>query len=495
MGIAIASIGLASAQGDAEDIKRGAKPRASGPWPWPANGWSTSAWCRPATGVSPGANGLARWQALAQLALADCLGGQTSALETPILLASCNGSAHEFDAESWRDAFDSAMLLAGTPWAGRCGPVFSSSCNSGLHALYAAKQILLAGQVDEVIVVAADILSRSNHDNFEVLRVLTDSPSSPWQSSSTGFILGEAAVALKLVRVKDDEDHVCVTGPVLGNELTRADGLPRILKQFSGARPQLLLGQGTGPFANDEAELAALRSCFTRDVPLATSLVHFGHTLGASGLLSIALAALVERAPLPFSTLVMPGSLACDGRLLNTSTGGGSSAGQISKVLVSCLALDGSCAAAMVSRPLDVSEEAGRRSDPRPEKLWPQPAPTGPLTHGTLRRLAAEAPAHRPLDPPDVLMVHLEAPLAPPPQASIGGRLLPSAVLEMTPGFVSQLIARCWGFTGPALCLVGRESAADTTSDLGAACNKLGLDTAHIHLHGTGDKREIEWNH
>lgn len=494
MRIAISSIGLATAQGSAADIAAGQPLRAPEPWPWPLNGWSTSECCRPAAGLSASLNGVGRWRALVELALADCLGDQADARRTPIFLASCNGGADGFEASSWRRAFDASVLLTGTRWenwpAGRPLPVFSSSCNSGLHALYAAKKVLLAGQAREAVVVAVDILSRSNQDNFEALRVLTNSQLRPWQPTADGFILGEAAVALKLVYAEDG-DQSRLIGPVLGTELAPDDGLGRVLERLSAARPQLLLGQGTGPFANDEAELAAFRNYFAADVPLATSLVHFGHTLGASGLLSIALAALIEQSPEALSTLAMPTARASDGRPLTTGQADSVHAEPISNALVSCRALNGSCAAALVGNTRDVSEA---EAELRLERVWHPPAPSGPLMHDTLRELAAEAPRHRPSAPPDVLIVHLEEPLAPPPQASIGGRLLPSAVLEMTPGFVSQLIARCWGFAGPALCLVGATSVSTHNWDLGAACNELGLVTAQTHLRGTGDKREITWN-
>ncbi|HEY6231432.1 MAG TPA: beta-ketoacyl synthase N-terminal-like domain-containing protein [Pyrinomonadaceae bacterium] len=491
MGIAISSIGLATAQGSRAAISAGSNLCGLEPWPWPINGWSTSQYCRPAAGVNSGARGVTRWRELAQLALADCVEDQSEAPGTPILIASCNGSADSFDGESWRRAFDSASLLEGTAWAGQRSPVFTSSCNSGLHALYAARQILLSGQMDQVIVLAVDILSHSNQDNFEALRVLSDTIC-PWQPASTGFILGEAAVALKLVRETDSSVSVRLSGPALSSELMRDDGLPHVLKQVSGMRPQLLLGQGTGPFANDESELAAFRTCVAGDVPLTTSLVHFGHTLGVSGLLSIALAALIEQAPDTLSTLVMPAPHASDGRPLSAGAGGDVNAERIRNVLVSCRALNGSCAAALVSTQSDLFES--ERSDVQLPRSWHTPAPIGPLMHPTLRQLASEAPANRPLDPPDVLVVHLDEPLAPPPTASIGGRLLPSAVLEMTPGFVSQLIARCWGFAGPALCLVGHGGANTAASDFGAACSKLGLIVTQIHLRGTGDEREIVWS-
>ena len=110
----------------------------------------------------------------------------------------------------------------------------------------------------------------------------------------------------------------------------------------------------------------------------------------------------------------------------------------------------------------------------------------------TLKRLAEEATAHRPTDPPDFLILRLEKPLAPPPHAIIGGRLLPSAVLELTPGFASQLIARCWGYTGPSLCLVGN---VDLDSyGLTNALRDSGASVFQVNLRGTGDNRAIEWN-
>ena len=111
--------------------------------------------------------------------------------------------------------------------------------------------------------------------------------------------------------------------------------------------------------------------------------------------------------------------------------------------------------------------------------------------HRTLRQVAAEAARRRPQVPPDVLFVRMDEPLLPDERASIGGRLLPSAVLELTPGFVPQLIARCWGFGGGALCLVGGADGA--ASEMIAACEESGRRVSLVNLRGGGDERAIEW--
>ena len=110
----------------------------------------------------------------------------------------------------------------------------------------------------------------------------------------------------------------------------------------------------------------------------------------------------------------------------------------------------------------------------------------------TLKRIASEALENRPTNPPDVFMLRMEKPLSPPATAIIGERLLPSAVLEITPGFASQLVARCWGFSGPALCLVG-----DVDRDVYGLRNALeesGMNVFQINLRGSGDNRGVEWN-
>jgi len=466
--VAIPGIGLATAQGNTSEILESESFRGPADLPWNASRWNVSRMCYPAVGINSSLSGVARWQALVKKAFADA--GASG--KSPLLVASCNGSA----AENWEEAFDTAALLAGTPWAVDELPVFSSSCASGVQALYAARALLTSGAVDEVVVLAADILARSNHENFESLRVLAEKLSLPWQSTSTGFILGEAAVALKLVRANNDALPL-LHGPELASDVGEHDALADAIERLSPLNPTMIFGQGTGPYATDAAELGALASFIDKRVPVTTPLSYFGHTLGASSLLSIALGAAI---PLMANST----DKTSDGR---TICRGGPPWPPVrgNTVLATCRALNGACSATSVGK---ISHAGTQKRKGR----WERSVTPGALMNPTIKRLASEALTHRPTNPPDVLLLRLDKPIAPPTNAVIGGRLLPSAVLEITPGFASQLIARCWGYRGPALCLVGNVDV--DPYGLTNAFRELGQNVFQVNLRGSGDDRAIEWN-
>jgi Beta-ketoacyl synthase, N-terminal domain len=468
MTIAINGIGLATAQGNTAEIIESRSFRTATELPWATSKSTISRVCYPA--AASALSGVPRWQALARTALAEIAGPG----KTPLLVASCNGSA----GLSWEDAFESKELLAGTQWADDDLPVFSSSCASGIHALYAARELLTSGAVKEVLVLAVDILARSNHENFESLRVLAERPCTPWQSTSTGFILGEAAVALRLVRTEDDTALTVLHGPELGTDLVEHDALSSVIEALAPMNPTMIFGQGTGPYANDAAELRALGSFVNKHIPIYTPLSHFGHTLGASSLLSIALAAALP-------SFAGPTDSTTDGRPICRGGPPWPPLRENTTALATCRALNGACAATSVGKIPHANTQ-------RRKAGWARSVIPGPLMNPMLKRLASEAYDQRPVEPPDVLILRLEKPLAPPSSAIIGGRLLPSAVLEMTPGFVSQLIACCWGYTGPALCLVGNVDV--DTYGLSYAFRESAQNVFQVNLRGSGDNRAIEWN-
>jgi hypothetical protein len=386
-----------------------------------------------------------------------------------VILASCNGAATEWDAAAWRASF----AFAGDQ------PVASAACASGLHALYLARVLIDTGAA-RVTAVAADLATAPAHRNFEALRVLSEAPA-PFTTESSGFALGGAAVAVTIERAElAAPDAPRLVGPLLGGDLDgadaadgadRHDGLDRLLAAIRPHDIDLVIGQGTGPFAADRAELAAIARHIAPDIPLATALGVLGHTLGAASLASVALAARARTASVP--ELALPYASALDGRPLG--------AGPSRRTLVACRALGGACGACIVGdAAADVAHEPGDIAG------WRTPEPPPPLRDPVLRSISRDAPAARPEAPPDLLLVTLAAPL--PPAARTATRILPTSVLEMTPGAIPRLVARRWGFTGPALCLVG-----GNPESLVAACRASHRRVYRLAIRGM-EERDVEWN-
>jgi hypothetical protein len=475
--VSITGVGLASAQGSASDVVSGARLATPAPWPRTAGDAGPPRVYRPAHGIDSALGGAARFAALARAALDDCFQGAAPSAATPLFVATCNGSAAAWDEDGWRGSFDVAPALDGMPWAGRRPAVASAACASGLHALFLARRAIEAGAPDAVV-LAADIATRPSHDSFETLRILGDAEEpAPWQPRRAGFTLGEAAVALRLGRRHGGRGS-SLGGPVLGHDLEGDDGLARVLAALPPAAPSLVLAQGTGPATADSAELDAIRARVVADVPITTALQHFGHTLGASGLLSTALAVLASRGAIP-RALAMPNARATDGRPLVT----GAVTAPSSTVV--CRALGGACAALTIG---------GATIPQRSALAWRPPAPPPPLRDPLLRALVHAAPRHRPAAPPSLLLVRLEAPLVPPADAMIGDRLLPSSIVEMTPGFVAQLVTRSWGFPGPAICLVAPREADANVEEIVTACREAGDVVHRVDVRGQGGERDVDWD-
>ncbi|HUQ72329.1 MAG TPA: hypothetical protein VM165_22575 [Planctomycetaceae bacterium] len=429
-------------------------------------------------GQSAAADVARRWSELARRALTEVI-GNAAVSGVPLVIGSSNGIADGYEPATWLSAFDVGPCLTGTPWAGQSLPVFSGSCASGLQALWWGTWLIEAGQRD-VIVLAVDGVRRASQQNFASLRLLSARVRTPWQADSEGFVTGEAAVAVWLTRATADEDRPRLVGPVLSQDLAPGDGLARVLTPFEPIQPTLLIGQGTGPAEADDIELSAFAATVDPTVPVFTPWPVFGHTLGASGLLSVALAARWQQDDTVAELANSPPGSTRDGRPFAAKSV------DVRRARIACRALIGACAAC------DVTSDAV--ATPETVSRYETPSPPVAIMLPALQQLAREALRHRPDIAPDALLIRLDAPLLPPERALIGGRLLPTAVYEVTPGFVAQLTARCWGLTGGAMTLVGSEATWATSTTWIEACRQSGVRLHVVDITTADRPLAVYWN-
>jgi 3-oxoacyl-[acyl-carrier-protein] synthase II len=201
-----------------------------------------------------------------------------------------------------------ASTLAGD--LGTRGPLLtlSAACASGLHALIRAVMMIRSGEVRQAVVVATEA---SVHPlflgSFQRLGVLAQPGEGcrPFDRNRAGFYMSEAACAVLLEAANPDDAgsrSIFVENFALGGDATHLTGsdpdgrvLRHLLHKVIAGRPvDLIHAHGTGTVLNDETELAAIEAAVSKSDPEQGPTVYshkaaLGHSLGASGLLSVVL--------------------------------------------------------------------------------------------------------------------------------------------------------------------------------------------------------------
>jgi 3-oxoacyl-[acyl-carrier-protein] synthase II len=177
------------------------------------------------------------------------------------------------------------------PWQ-----MLSSGCSSGLDALGMAWMALRAGLTKRALVVAVDLplvpeLIRAFRDTH---LLSTNGVNDPLSPQTTGLHLGEAGVAVTLESADAglvEMTRYAANSDAYDSLMIPEDGAPlaELLSAFQ--RPALLCPHATGTLNHALAECRALRTAFGDMPPLLLLKPCTGHTLGACGLLDVALLA------------------------------------------------------------------------------------------------------------------------------------------------------------------------------------------------------------
>lgn len=255
---------------------------------------------------------------LALCAIEDALGTlEHLAPDTPLYVGTSLGALSSW--EPWHTALsreeplpqaprytthdETAVALARA--LGLRGPALtvSTACTSSALALVHAADALRLNECDQALVVGVDVLQRFVHAGFDRLAALTpdDRPPAPFAAERAGMWLGEGAAAVLIAREGaalarylgggTSNDGVHMTAPDReGRGLARAINLAL---DEAGAQPSdvsFVSSHGTSTRFNDAMESAALRTVFGASAPpVHAAKPVTGHTLGACGLLEVAL--------------------------------------------------------------------------------------------------------------------------------------------------------------------------------------------------------------
>jgi 3-oxoacyl-(acyl-carrier-protein) synthase len=178
------------------------------------------------------------------------------------------------------------------PWQ-----MLASGCSAGLDALGMAWMALRSGVCRRALVLAVELpLVPEIIAAFRATHLLaTDLRNDPLHPSTSGLHLGEGAAALALECEASPGRH-----PTLTAYAANSDAYHPLIIPDSGAslaaliqrlpRPALVCPHATGTPNHARAEMTALKTAYADQLPpLLLMKPYTGHTLGASGLLDLAL--------------------------------------------------------------------------------------------------------------------------------------------------------------------------------------------------------------
>ena len=215
---------------------------------------------------------------------------------TSLFAATTVGAIDRLEQGEELDTAAEFLHLAERIFGVKRGILVSAACASGQCAAGLALRRLASGACEHALVVGGDIASEFCTAGFSSLGALSPTLCRPYDADRDGLTLGEGAAALLLSRGGDglgrivDAGENCDAGHITAPDLSGAQLRRLVETLIRGREIGGIVGHGTGTRYNDQAEVAALSGAFGAQMPPLVSIKgNYGHTLGATGVLQLAL--------------------------------------------------------------------------------------------------------------------------------------------------------------------------------------------------------------
>ena len=258
-----------------------------------------------------GHTGYTRFERLCILSMKNALAGTSIKLnhsDTIFILSTTKGNISLLGNNALTPQLRSQLALHAT--AKKIGAYFntvntplviSNACISGVLAIMLAKRLLKAGKFKHAVITGADEISYFIVSGFQSLHAVSSQPCKPFDKNRDGINLGEGAATMILTveeSLADSPVKITVGDGVSSNDANHISGPSRTGAELSIAVSETLKqnhlqpadisfisAHGTATVYNDEMESKAFELAALTDVPLHSLKGHFGHTLGAAGVI------------------------------------------------------------------------------------------------------------------------------------------------------------------------------------------------------------------
>lgn len=174
--------------------------------------------------------------------------------------------------------------------------VISNACISGAAAQVEALRLIENGYYENCVVVGGELLSKFIISGFQSFKALSQEQCQPFDKNRHGLNLGEAAATIIYSKENKTNSKIVLLKGAIRNDARHisapsieAEGLYNCLVAITEDVDKndiaFVNAHGTATIYNDEMEALALNRIVMQHIPTNSLKAHFGHTLGAAGLL------------------------------------------------------------------------------------------------------------------------------------------------------------------------------------------------------------------
>lgn len=235
-----------------------------------------------------------RYDELLRLAIKQLSAPIDFSLRTAIIVSSTKGNMDLLPG----DTFASTRAILNETFPNIPLVILSNACISGVMAINTAADYLKANIYDQVVVIGIDAVSEFVSFGFQSLFALSDVPCKPFDAKRNGTSLGEACGIVLVTTKKSNHFSAVYKGGSSSNDANHISGpsrtgeglvrsIQRTLKRsgMSTSEIDFVSAHGTATVFNDEMESIAFGRVGLDQTPINSMKGHFGHTLGAAGVI------------------------------------------------------------------------------------------------------------------------------------------------------------------------------------------------------------------
>jgi len=179
---------------------------------------------------------------------------------------------------------------------------FSTACTSSSNALIYATRLVRSGKVVQALVIGCEFYNQLTLKGFNSLELLSEQGVLAFADNRDGMVLGEGVAALLLSKQASAKSALAIidgysscdsysltTTEEDGSKISDVIEKTLTLSGLASQDIQLIKAHGTASVASDRAEAKAIARVFTDKQPILALKPFIGHTLGACGVLEVAL--------------------------------------------------------------------------------------------------------------------------------------------------------------------------------------------------------------